>query len=170
MSGMGGSPGGIRSGNLARLVGVSRDTLRYYERKGLLPCPQRSSAGYRLYPAEAVKRLRVIRGALALGFTVEELAGIFKARGENRAPCQRVRDLAMSKAEDLRRRIDELSRLRRELLRTVKRWEEILEETVPGDLAHLLESFVVENPKAIDGISPLISPGLQQKLLRARRK
>jgi DNA-binding transcriptional MerR regulator len=155
---------------LARLVGVSRDTLRYYERKGLLARPQRSNAGYRLYPAEAAKRLRVIRGALALGFTVEELAGIFKARGENQRPCERVREMAMHKAEDLRRRIDELSRLRRELLRTVKRWEEILGDTAPGDFAHLLESFVSENPQALERISPLISPGLQQKLLRARRK
>jgi DNA-binding transcriptional MerR regulator len=160
----------IRSGELARRVGVSRDTLRYYERKGLLPAPQRSNGGYRLYSHGAIQRLRVIRGALALGFTIQELAAIFHARDHNRPPCRQVRELAMRKAENLRLRIAELVLLRKELLRTVKRWEQILDGTAPGSLAHLLEAFVAENPEAIDRISPLISPGLQQKLLRAREK
>ncbi|MGH9677168.1 MAG: MerR family transcriptional regulator [Candidatus Acidiferrum sp.] len=164
------APRGIRSGELARLVGVSRDALRYYERKGLLPPPQRSSGGYRLYPPSALQRLRAIRGALALGFTVQELAGIFRAREHNQPPCKEVRELALRKAEELRLRISELTLLRKELLHTVKRWEAILGETASGNFAYLLESFVSENPKAIDRISPLISPGLQQKLLRSRKR
>lgn len=160
----------IRSGELARLVGVSRDALRYYERKGLLHPPQRTSGGYRLYPLSAISRLRVIRGALALGFTIDELADIFRARDQNRPPCKRVRELALRKAEDLRSRISELTLLRRELLRTVSRWEAAIAGTAPGGFAHLLESFVAENPRALDRISPLISPGLQQKLLHNRRK
>src|SRR5437899_6110658 len=54
----------LRSGELARRAGVSPDTLRHYERRGLLPRPQRSAAGYRLYSPEALARVRLIRGAL----------------------------------------------------------------------------------------------------------
>jgi len=164
------APTSIRSGELARLTGVSRDALRYYERKNVLQSPLRSNGGYRLYPYSAIQRVRVIRGALALGFTIHELADIFRTRGLNRPPCKRVRELALRKAEELQLRISELTMLRKELLRTAERWEQILDDTAPGNFAHLLESFVADNPEAIERISPLISPGLRQKLTRSRRK
>jgi len=164
------APTSIRSGELARLVGVSRDTLRYYERKGLLQPPHRSGGGYRLYPASAIRRLRVIKGGLALGFSVDELADIFRVRDQNRPPCQQVRELAGRKAEELRLRISELTVLRKELLSALDRWEKLIKDTPSGGFAYLLESFVAENPKSIDRISPLISPGLQQKLLRSRKR
>jgi MerR family mercuric resistance operon transcriptional regulator len=59
----------MRAGALARLAGVSSDTLRVYEKKGLLPAPSRSANGYREYPTDAARRVRVVRQALALGFT-----------------------------------------------------------------------------------------------------
>ncbi len=62
----------LRSGELARLAGVSTDTLRHYERKGLLARPRRSCNGYREYPASDLDRVRLVRGALGIGFTLNE--------------------------------------------------------------------------------------------------
>ena len=64
----------LRSGALASLAGVSTDTLRYYERRGLLPQPPRDANGYRRYPQAALMRVRVVQQALDAGFTVEDLA------------------------------------------------------------------------------------------------
>lgn len=67
---------GLRSGELAGAAGVNRQTLRYYERRGLLAEPRRSPGGHRLYPAEALTVLRVIKTAQRLGFTLDEAADL----------------------------------------------------------------------------------------------
>ncbi|QGN47491.1 MerR family transcriptional regulator [Micromonospora sp. WMMD558] len=70
---------GLRSGQLADAAGVNQQTLRYYERRGLLAAPQRSPGGHRLYPAESVTLLRVIKTAQRLGFTLNEVADLLDA-------------------------------------------------------------------------------------------
>jgi MerR family mercuric resistance operon transcriptional regulator len=67
---------GLRTGQLARAAGVRRQTLRYYERRGLLAEPDRSPGGHRFYPAAAVGRLRAIKAAQRLGFTLDEISGL----------------------------------------------------------------------------------------------
>src|SRR5258708_20658171 len=84
----------MHSSELARLAGVSTDTLRYYERLRLLPAAPRSASGYRLFSAQALNRIRLIRGALAIGFSVRELATIFAERDRGGPPCHRVGELA----------------------------------------------------------------------------
>ena len=69
-----------RSGELAELAGVSTDTLRHYEYKGVLAHPLRKTNGYRQYPASALPRVRLIRRALAVGFTLDELAAVLHVR------------------------------------------------------------------------------------------
>src|SRR5438093_10651672 len=81
----------LRSGELARRAGVSPDTLRHYERRGLLPRPERSAARYRLYSPEALRRVTLIRGARSIGSTVNELAAMLAARDLGRAACRRAR-------------------------------------------------------------------------------
>jgi DNA-binding transcriptional MerR regulator len=66
--------GPLRSGRLAEVAGVNPQTLRYYERRGLLPRPARSPGGHRLYPPESVTLLRMIKTAQRLGFTLDEVA------------------------------------------------------------------------------------------------
>jgi len=66
----------LRSAQLAREAGVNQQTLRYYERRGLLAAPDRSPGGHRLYPPEAVTVLRVIKAAQRLGFTLDEVADL----------------------------------------------------------------------------------------------
>lgn len=82
------------AGELAAAAGVSTDTLRHYERKGVLPKPNRASNGYRRYPANALERVRLIRNALAVGFTLDELSRFLSERDQGGAPCGAVRALA----------------------------------------------------------------------------
>ncbi|BDT85525.1 MerR family transcriptional regulator [Nocardia cyriacigeorgica] len=67
---------GLRTGQLAAAAGVNIQTLRYYERRGLLPAPDRSLGGHRLYPEQALTVLRVIKAAQRLGFTLDEVADL----------------------------------------------------------------------------------------------
>lgn len=145
------------------MLGVSRDTLRYYEAQGLLPHPARSAGGYRLYPAQAVMRIRLIRGALAIGFTVQELRRILRKRDSGAAPCREVCELAARKLADLERRIAELNELRAILGNAVRSWKRQLNDhhKLP---ARLLEDFVTAYPEGAAALSPLLSPGLRRRL------
>jgi DNA-binding transcriptional MerR regulator len=120
---------------------VSTDTLRHYERKGVLPRPPRSSNRYRTYPATALDRVRLIRRALAMGFTLDELATILEERDKGGAPCRRVRDLAASKLADIESRLNEMMRLRDELRTTLRDWDARLSVMPSGGRAALLEAL-----------------------------
>ncbi|RIH89569.1 heavy metal-responsive transcriptional regulator [Calidithermus roseus] len=100
-----------RIGELARVAGVSRDTLRFYEREGLLRPEGRSEGGYRLYEAEAVRRLRFIKQAQALGLTLEEIRAVLEVMHEGRPPCADVRRVLRQKVALLEQRIAELTAL-----------------------------------------------------------
>jgi DNA-binding transcriptional MerR regulator len=133
--------GGCRSGELARRAGVSADTLRHYERRGLLPAARRTPNGYRLYPAEALERVRLIQKALSLGFTLEELATFLRIRGGGRPPCRNVHRTAVERLSELDGRIEELTRLWEGLRSIVASWEESLRQSGEGRPARLLESL-----------------------------
>ena len=156
----------LRSGELAGLAGVSRDTLRHYERQGLLPLAQRSQNGYRYYSSEALTRVRLIRGALGIGFTVEELREILQSRDRGQPPCHQVHALALEKARALELRIAELTGLQKALKNAIRSWTKKLKSTAPGKCAGLLEMFVANHPESTRNISPMMSPGLKRKLQR----
>src|SRR2546426_7814117 len=128
----------------ARAAGVSADTLRFYERQGVLPPPGRSAAGYRLYQPAAVQRVRVVRRAMAVGFTLEELTRVFQARDKGGVPCREVRAMAARKLDDIERRLRELRAVKRDLRSALKDWDVRLARTRPGEQARLLDSL--ENP------------------------
>src|SRR5258707_13176313 len=98
----------MRSGQLARLTGVSTDTLRHYERLGLLPLPQRTPGNYREYPPTSPQRVELIRRALTIGFSLAELKTILAERDKGGAPCRRVRSSLRSKLHDLDQQIRNL--------------------------------------------------------------
>jgi DNA-binding transcriptional MerR regulator len=81
----------LRSGQVAVAAGVNVETLRYYERRGLLAEPDRSPGGHRLYPAETVTVLRVIKAAQRLGFTLEEVADLLEVGRHRHRPARRSR-------------------------------------------------------------------------------
>ena len=102
-------------GRVAAQTGVSAQAIRYYEREGLLPAPNRTHTGYRLYGTEVVGRLNFIRQARALGLSLEEIRDIFRLSDGGHAPCCRVREVLSEKLDDFDRRIAELTRFRSEL-------------------------------------------------------
>lgn len=133
-----GKNGVLRIGELARAAGISADTLRHYERKGLLK-PRRSANGYREYPAHAVERIRMIRSALALGFQLDDLAGVFKVRDSGGAPCRQVRDLASVKLNEVESLVQRLIAIRNELRGLLEEWDQRLDSTAADEPARLLE-------------------------------
>jgi DNA-binding transcriptional MerR regulator len=133
----------LRSGELARITGVSTDTLRHYERMRVLPLPRRTSSGYRQYPRESVDRVRMVRRAMALGFSLEELSKFMTVRDRGGAPCQQVRTLARQKLADLDRQIDDLVALRNHMQEILAEWEPRLKSTRDGRPARLLETLIL---------------------------
>jgi DNA-binding transcriptional MerR regulator len=134
----------MRSGELAQLVGVSTDTLRHYERLKLLAAPARTSGGYRNYSPESVQRVRLIRRALKLGFSLPELRTILRIRDGGGAPCERVRTIAQTKLRQMNQQIKDLLALRNDLNGVLKDWNRCLERTGKGQPARLLENLPAE--------------------------
>jgi DNA-binding transcriptional MerR regulator len=135
------SKSSLRSGEVARLMGISADTVRMYERKGLL-APHRAANGYRCYSEESVARVRLIRAALSIGFKIDELARILKVRDSGGAPCRAVRELAQSKVRALDSQIEQLTSLRAQLRQVLKDWDRQLKAMPAGQRAGLLERLV----------------------------
>ena len=134
----------MRSGELARLVEVSTDTLRHYERLKLLTTPVRTPSGYRNYSQESVRRVRLIRRALKLGFSLPELRTILRIRDSGGAPCHQVRDLAQTKLRQLDLQIKDLLTLRAALHRVLNDWDRRLKHEENGRPARLLENLPEE--------------------------
>jgi MerR family transcriptional regulator, copper efflux regulator len=131
----------MRIGEAAARAGVSRDTLRYYERRGLLPYASRSANGYRDYSASIVERVKIVRSALRFGFSVKQIAAFFRARDAGRPPCRDVRRAAGELAREMDRRIAELADVRAALAKTLDEWDQRLAATPAGTPARLLESL-----------------------------
>lgn len=132
---------GFLSGELARMTGVSTDTLRHYERKGVLPVARRLNNGYRKYAPDSLNRVRLIRRALAVGFTLDELARFLKARDRGQAPCREVRALAEEKLTEVESRLTELLAVRDDLRATLVDWDKRLAGKKVGQRVGLLEAL-----------------------------
>ncbi len=102
---------GLRSGQLAAAAGVNIQTLRYYERRGLLPEPSRSLGGHREYGPDAVTVLRIIKAVQRLGFTLDEIAELL-AVGSHRGPRPGLRERAQNKIAEVDARIAQLQEVR----------------------------------------------------------
>jgi DNA-binding transcriptional MerR regulator len=109
----------MRSGELAAAAGVNVQTLRYYERRGLLPEPGRTLGGYREYGADAVALLRVVKAAQRLGFTLDEVAELLDT-GRRRHPTPDLQDRARAKLAEIEDRMADLARIRDGLLQVVR--------------------------------------------------
>ena len=106
-------------GQLANRTGVNIQTVRYYERRGLLASPARTGSGYRQFAPEAVARLRFIRRAQDLGFSLEEIRGLLALRIEraSSSSCERVRVATEKKVRLVDQKIEELRQIKRNLER-----------------------------------------------------
>ena len=140
--------GALSSGELADLAGVSRDTLRHYERKGVLPRPLRGRNAYRQYSPEALQRVQLVRRALSVGFTLDELAKVLRVRDAGGAPCEEVRRLAAQKLLEVEDQLRELTVLREDLQKTLSDWDARLARRARGKQANLLESLYIASKPA----------------------
>lgn len=102
----------MKIGDLAKRAGVGIDTVRYYEREGLLPQAQRRSSGYRMYDADDIQRLRFIRRAKALGFTLPEVRDLLALSSREDGDMAAMKAVARQKLADVDARIAELTRIR----------------------------------------------------------
>jgi DNA-binding transcriptional MerR regulator len=116
----------LRIGEVARRSGVSIDALRYYERLRLLPRTRRSSAGFRLFTPEHVLRVRFIKQAQDLGFSLEEIKGLLATGGAEE--CRNVRDLLQRKLTELDDRLKAMKGFRRALARHLSECEAELKQ------------------------------------------
>lgn len=112
-------------GQLAEAAGVTAQTIRFYERDGLLPTPPREANGYRVYHADALNRLRFVRTAQASGLTLAEIRGIVDLRDAGTVPCTHVTTLLSARLDDVRTRVRELETLAGELEGLLARGEHL---------------------------------------------
>ena len=111
-------------GTLAKQSGVNLETIRFYERSGLLPAPQRSAAGYRHYQEMDVRRLRFIRRGRELGFSLEEIRSLLQlSDGDERLSCSDVDRVARAHLADVHARVADLRRMASELERVIDQCE-----------------------------------------------
>lgn len=131
----------MRIGELAGRLVLNAQTIRYYERIGLLPKPERTEAGYRAYEEEDERRLRFVKNARNAGLTLGEVKEVlaFHERGE--APCEYVTEAIARRAEEVERQISELTEFKGELDRLYARArEQVRREPGPRGYCHILEN------------------------------
>lgn len=110
----------MRIGRVAKIVGLSPDAIRFYERNALLPPPQRTSSGFRRYGDADVETLAFIRRVQGLGFKLSEIRGLLRLRGNRLHPCAPVRRQLHEKLVDVRRKMENLRRLEHDLNRALR--------------------------------------------------
>ncbi len=107
---------GLSTAEAARLGGVNVETIRYYERYGLVPKPPRTTAGYRIFSDDAVKRLRFIKHAQELGFSLKEIKELLNLRVRRGSSCADVRKKAEAKIADVDEKVRRLQEIRAALV------------------------------------------------------
>jgi Zn(II)-responsive transcriptional regulator len=134
----------LTRGELARHGQVNPETIRYYERSGLLPLPARSESNYRLFAPTAIQRIRFIKRAQAVGFSLDEIRSLLDLKFAPEATCGDVRSMVDSKIDDIDQKIAALQAMRDELA--------VLFDDCPGgdhptEVCPILESFSQESPQ-----------------------
>jgi MerR family copper efflux transcriptional regulator len=102
-------------GRLASEAGINLETVRYYERQGLMPKPPRSSSGYRLFPVDAAQRLRFIKRAQEIGFSLKEIRELLALRVSPKTSSAEIRKRAEAKITDIEGKIKSLESMRKSL-------------------------------------------------------
>lgn len=129
----------MRIGELAAAADIPPETVRYYERRGLLAPPERSRNDYRTYDDDALHQLRFIRAAQAAGLTLAEIQSVIELRDDGEAPCQHVEALLASKVADVRGKQRQLAVLEYELVALIERSATLHPSKCrPDDICHVI--------------------------------
>jgi MerR family copper efflux transcriptional regulator len=152
----------LRIGELAERSGVSTDTIRYYERIGLMPKATRTSAGYREYGESAISQVRLVQNALHFGFSLKQVGAFLGVRRGGGAPCQNVRAAGAKILEAIERQIAELAVSRESIKETLTLWDLRLSQTPEGRQARLLEALPAGQVRSPIGRGHLVPRGSGQ--------
>ncbi len=134
----------IKTGEVAARAGVNIQTLRYYERRGLLKPPPRRPSGFRKYPEEAVRIVRFIKHAQQLGFTLREIDELLRLREDRDRTCAQVQRAAEAKIEDIDSKLNRLTAVRSAL--------EVLVQSCRSERARrcpLIEALDAHSPRTV---------------------
>lgn len=134
-------PNSLTIGHLAKQAGVNLETLRYYERRGLLPKPPRSASGYRLFPTDSARRLRFIRRAQELGFSLKEIRELLSLRVSRTTTSRDIRARAQAKIAD----IDAKMRSLESIKKTLRKLTTVCDGCAPLAECPILESLDSED-------------------------
>jgi MerR family copper efflux transcriptional regulator len=145
----GARPKWLKIGEVAKRSGVGIETLRFYERQGLVGRPARTESGYRLYDESVVEQLEFIRQAQTLGFSLAEIARIISESRAGHSPCAEVREIVRARLAELAERLAELKRYRKELAATLAEWDE--KGDTPGHVCGLIEGSHLEGTPVSGG-------------------
>jgi DNA-binding transcriptional MerR regulator len=146
----------LKIGEVSRQTGVGIETLRFYEKSGLLDKPARTYSGYRMYSSDVLDRLSFIKRAQVLGFSLDEIRKLIDDARRGHSPCNEVREIVRTRLEEMDRRMQEMARYRKELAETLEEWDRV--GRAPGHICGLIESAHVEH-----------SPGKQKGFRKSKR-
>ncbi len=138
----------MKIGEVSRASGVGIETLRFYERSGLLGKPARTRSGYRVYRESILERLEFVKKAQTLGFSLEEIRRIIEENKAGKCPCAKVRENVRERLKEIDERLRDLRRYRNELAATLASWDE-QETEAEGNTCSLIEHSTVKIEKAI---------------------
>jgi DNA-binding transcriptional MerR regulator len=149
----GGEAGGgklLKIGEVARQTGIGIETLRFYERSGLLARPARTESGYRLYNSDALLTLEFIIRAQTLGFTLNEIKQIIDEGRTGHSPCAEVREIVRERLRELDERMRQMRQYRDALAQTLKSWDK--KGASVGRFCGLIETAEIKIPKPADNL------------------
>lgn len=133
-------------GQLADMAGVKSDSVRFYERSGLLPKPERLVSGYRVYDETSLKRLQFIKQAQVLGFSLDEIRRILNLQGRGKETCRCVINIAETTLHETEIKIKHLEIFRKRLKKNLDRWKQLFESNkmnagfCSGEFCSLIQS------------------------------
>ena len=128
----------LKIGAVAKESGIGIEALRFYERSGLIDPPVRTASGYRTYSADIFERLKFIKQAQTLGFSLDEIAQLIREKRAGKSPCSHVRDVVRRRLNELDERMREMKRYRKELAEALAEWDE--KGDADGHICGLIEN------------------------------
>ena len=140
----------LKIGEVAKHTGIGIETLRFYERSGLLNRPARTESGYRLYDAEALDTLNFIKRAQTLGFTLDEIKRIIAESRAGESPCAEVREVVRRRLAELNEKLAQMQHYRDELAETLKVWDARGE--ADGHFCGLIEEAHINTNKPVSTV------------------
>lgn len=136
----------LKIGEVAKQSGTGIETLRFYEKSGLLDRPHRTTSGYRLYDSEVLERLAFIKRAQVLGFSLDEIKRIIAEKRAGQSPCREVREIVRQRLVELDARLAQMRRYRKELAAALSEWEKAGD--TEGHICGLIEGTTIRHPVA----------------------